>query len=400
LISTALVIPINHSYLRFSYVAVISLWTLFLVTKNLKFPRYITIFIIFFSLLSLTQALYRNFPLQNVFVSSIGLLLYSSCIFSLFKLHKNKLILLLDLYLKIAFYASIFAIFQEISHLIHLGFDFKWLFYGYQNYTYSGPFLKVPSVFTEPGYFAPFLIPAVYISIKKIIKENNELTNFSATSIIIALILTFSTIGYAGFLICLLFIFRSKILVGIIIGSITIALSLIYVPSINTRIKTLLNFSTSDSPEENNTSALIVLLNLNITSISFNSNPLLGTGIDSYESISEPIVKNKIDHPLLLYIIKIIPSENLNLKDGSNLFFRYIVEFGLIGYILIIIFVVKFLLPSGEQRNLQLMCLAFIFCYSLRTGQYLRFELWFFIIFYQSLNTEYNQIKNKILINK
>lgn len=396
--SSAIVLPIDNFYTKYSIVAIVLLWLLFLFTGKLKFPKHITIFIVIFFILSLIQAFFRGFPYKNVIITLGGLIIYSSSVYSVFNLHKNEIYKLIKVYLNVAYYASLFAIFQEITYLFNFGSDFNWLFNGYAPYTYSGPFLKVPSIFTEPGYFAPFLIPAVYISLKHFIKNGRDLNTFKALCIIFALLFTFSLIGYIGLLASILFIFRSNIKHGLIIGIIIIGISIIYIPSINSRILAILNFSTTESIENSNTSSLIILLNLNIALHSFIENPFFGTGFDSYESISIPILKNEITSQLLIDLPSKISDQGLMLKEGGNLFFRMIVEIGIIGILIIFLFFKRKLVPKGENRDIQFMCFVFFLSYSFRTGNYMNFELWYFIILFQSLNIDFNK-KNIQAIN-
>ncbi|MEX2230707.1 MAG: hypothetical protein WD824_00995 [Cyclobacteriaceae bacterium] len=389
-VSTAVFIQIQGFQVNLAQLMLVILFLILLAFSRLMLHKEITLFLGFYFIISIVIALINGFSIIHILISYLVLNMYAAVLNTVFHLHKGRIEKLLALYLNIAFLAGILGVIQEISFLSNFrpGYDFKWLFNAYAKLTYSGIFLKVPSIFTEPGYFAPFMVPAAYLSLKSLIFRSGEVAKIKAIIIVAALLFTFSIIGYLGLFLCLVVLFRKNWIIGISLGVLFTLYAAVNVASIKSRTDSVLDFFHGNLSINANFSALVTILNYHITTQSFMTRPIFGAGIDGYEMVSSQIMAQGFPNEVLNKYISMNHPDSLMVKDGSNLFFRIIVEFGLIGIFLIGFFMLSKFSEISYVRSIQLMCLIFIVTYSLRTGQYLRFELWFFIMLYVKIKGE------------
>jgi hypothetical protein len=297
-----------------------------------------------------------------------------------------------NLYINIAYFTSIIALIQEIGFILNVELlhDMRWIFNGQAFPGIASELLiRVNSVFSEPGYFAPFLSPALYISLETLFTRNDILScsPFRAIVIVVAYILTFSTLGYAGLLLSLLIILRKQLLLLLCITIPLLYITYTYLDMFSARVDALGTVYSDNTANLNHLSysSVVFYLNSLIVSDAVLFNPLFGMGFSSYEANAVNYIHSNYPEMLLQLDTGIEDTGSLMLADGSNLIFRSIVEFGLIGIVIFLWNLWKNMLKINYnhwQKKVQMMCLVFLFTYSLRTGQYVRFELWFFILLF------------------
>ncbi|MFZ1807723.1 MAG: hypothetical protein WAU36_10895 [Cyclobacteriaceae bacterium] len=397
-LSTSIYLPIQNVIINVAQLSIVLLFLMLILLRRLVLHKEITVFLFIYFLISLAVAFYNEFSYQNIAVSYLALNLYASVLASVFVLHNGNIRALIELYLGLALAASILAIFQEFSYLIgfEIGYNLKWIFNGYANPTYSGPFLKVASFFTEPGYFAPFLIPASYISMRSLVFKSGDISRIGAIIILFALIITFSLIGYLGLFICIIILFRKNLMIGVSLSLLFVFYVALNSQSIKPRLETVYDFFNGQVTTSSNFSALIVILNYNLTVEGIKRYPLFGAGIDGYEMVSRRMIEHGIGNEAINKIIQNYDSDILMIKDGGNLFFRLIIEFGIIGVILIVLFFWKNTSYISAEKQIQFACLIFLVTYAMRTGQYLRFEVWFFIMLFLKVKGSNVQQESRI----
>jgi hypothetical protein len=142
-------------------------------------------------------------------------------------------------------------------------------------------------------------------------------------------------------------------------------------------------------------------VNYNIAKDNFIKRPLIGSGFDSYQIVSKESLKTMPLNKGLRKFIMWMDPKNMRYEDGSTMYFRLITELGLFGICSVIwfLYVNKVKDKKTDYRLLQNMCIVFFLTYSLRTGQYIRFELWYFIGFYYCIKKYYDMSKLKIIFN-
>ncbi len=389
-VTTAVSIPIFGVPLNLAQLIAVILFFLFLAFRRLFFHLQVTLFLGVYLFISLIIAYFNDFSYQNILVSYLGLNLYAGVLNSVFKIHEGDIGKLIKMYINVAAFAAGLSIIQEISYLNNYvaGYDFQWLFNGYAQFTFSGPFLKAPSIFTEPGYFAPFLIPASYLGLKSLIFDSGEVGKIKALVIITGLILTFSFIGYFGFLVSIIILLRRNIVIGVGVAVLFAFYIALNSNSIVSRVDGIVDFFSGDYSISSNFSALVTILNYNLTIESFLIRPFFGAGIDGYEMMSQKIISAGFDSPVLNQLLKIASLDILMVKEGGNLFFRLLVEFGLVGVIGILVYLFVKLSSTNSTRHIQFVCLIFLLTFGIRTGQYLRFEVWFFLMLYLKIKDD------------
>lgn len=397
--TTALVVFTNIAILRFHYISIILLFGLLLFSNKLFFYKKITLFVLFYTLINIGQHLFYNtgVPLMEWAESVVGITIYSATLGSYF--NNTPLEESATLYLNIAYWTAVIALLQEVGYIFDLNYlyNMNWLFNG-QAFpgTVSDILIRVNSVFTEPGYFAAFLSPALYISLETLFKRQPILScsYFRAIIIITAYILTFSTLGYAGLLLSLSIVLRKHLLLLITTAIPLIYIAYTFLEMFSLRVDGLTTAYSDNTTNLNHLSysSVVVYLNSLIVSDAIKYNPFLGMGFSSYEQNAVMYIQENFPEMLLASDSSIKDVDNLMLADGSNLIFRVIVEFGLLGLIFFLWNLSKSMLNisyNNWQKKIQIMCLVFMFTYSLRAGQYVRFELWFFILLlYNAKNNE------------
>lgn len=347
---------------------------------------YFCLFALFFSLIS---ALQEEFSIQLIFRTIAGILAVSTVTYSYFKLYDYDFMKIFPHYITIALIISYLGLIQQLCFLMKFtpGYNLSWFFIGYSGEIATvGPFMRITSAFTEPAYFAVALTPAMFLGVNCLLtKGNTFLTNKQSIIVILAYLLSFSTLGYFGFLLAIIFNLKN---IRTIIYSVPLFILLINIMSkskaIYSRINGILHFFAGNVTGEENFSFLVIYNNLNITLNNFINNPLIGSGLDSHQYVSQKsfpdifMVKN-----IKKFLIHAKP-EDLNYRDASTMYLRIISELGVFGLVSIFLFLyfnrVKNKFDNGWL--LQKMCIVFFLTYSLRTGQYVRFELWYFIGLY------------------
>lgn len=325
---------------------------------------------------------YQNF-IGTSFIMMVGVFIYSSAYYWYVRQNQSNLIELVKLYLAFSFIIAIIGIIQEIGFLMGLRYLYDLSIYGIQsfNLTLSGPFLRINSVASEPAHLAFLLLPGCYFALLRLFKEKdiyNIINIRQSIIILIAMILTFSPVGYAGILLLLLFIAKGKgikrfiqmLLLSISFGVVSFYLSL----NINEKIIQI--FTVEEQLTTSNLSTFALYSNALVAWESFRNSFFLGTGINTH-------VINYGKYIDLFFLRKNIVME-LNTNDAGSLFLRVISEFGLVGIFLAIWLLVHFKIRHNTNKLIYVnnMALVGILGYSIRAGNYLDTFFWLMVTIY------------------
>lgn len=424
-LTTAISVPASSALIhRFAYVVYVALFTYLLARNSLVLHRKVTYLLVSLLLFSLYAASTGINELPTVAKTFSGLFLLHIALFSYFAYYKHNYRLLVGHYLTIAKLVAAVGIIQELSFLV--GFEPGWnlsrLYIGQLNYeelvsqTASSSVMRISSFFSEPGYLAAGLSPAAYLAVNNFATGNKEyLKEAWSAVIIVALFFTLSTIGYIAIILSIAFNLRRKQLLRAIIPLIGITSvgwwAVTSVSFFQSRAEGLVSILiTQDATGYENASAILYAMNGEIARQNVLARPMIGSGFDSFKGTAmEALNSNSLPNAFQVYA-SAQPIEYLNFADGMTMYFRSITEFGLIGTGLIIFLFYRHRCnPINHQaRILQNMCIVFFLTYSFRTGQYIRFELWYFIGMYfciykkslaeirnTPLTTEQNFLPNK-----
>lgn len=319
-------------------------------------------------------------PLKQYF----GLLISWTAIWIFFKYNKFSPENLFKIYLQCAKISAIVGIFQQFGYLIGLNYlyDYSWLLIGAAELDTSGSFARVYSLFTEPGYFAAFLIPAVYFSLLRLLGKSNMLTMFESLVFMVSIVFTFSTIGYLGLLLCIVFTLAANfrnLCYGLFFISIVVLLGYSN-ESILSRISAIPNVISMNINGDENFSTLNNGINLFITKSMIVDHPLTAIGIGSYREYSELYLSDLfLQNPILMQSIG-GSVDGLTLTDGGSMYLRLTAELGVFGIVIIILnlFCKRRMIVSQHRKHIAISSILFILIFSIRSGQLIRFDFMFF----------------------
>jgi hypothetical protein len=349
-------------------------------------------------LLSLVSVLRGEVPLSAVLVASVGLFAYSSVLSSYFKVHGFDLYKVFPHYIRIAMIASCLAIAQQLFYLIGFvpGYNLSWLFIGAQSYTTSGPLMRVYSCFTEPGYYAAAVAPAVFLAVKRLATGYSAfLGKTQAVIIVLGIVCSFAGLGYLClFLSVILSVrFRLRSVLVFIVLFAFLVLIFRHSPSIASRVDGVLSVAEGSITGYENTSVLIIRANYVITKYCFLEHPFVGSGLGSSQYVSRSLLSHVYLEEGLERVLGYMDPKDMGFDDASTIYFKITRELGIFGWIAVLWFLLANRIKNkcAEGILLQRMCFVFFAVYSLRTGQYNRFELWYFIFLYAWIKRFYDR---------
>jgi len=321
-------------------------------------------------------------------IQILGVTVFWLVVLMIFSRVSFSLTSVFSIYLHSARIAAFVGLVQQIAY--QLGFDLfwdlRWLLIGAAEPTFSGNFLRVSSFFTEPSYFAVFLMPALYFSVLRL-TNSSRLVNFSSGFMfILALINTFSAIGFVGFILCVFVSLEfqlRKLIFPLLLISFTVVIAF-FSPEVASRFSMDSFANPFEITGAENFSLFNNLINLNISMNMFFDHSLFGVGLGAYRVHS-------IDYLSVLSFSSLdlgdLPSdvvESLTLSDGGSMYLRLVPELGLVG--LMIFFLIFFKrrgkVLTEDEKFISNGALLFIVIYSIRSGQLIRFEFIYFCALY------------------
>ncbi|MES2618284.1 MAG: O-antigen ligase family protein [Bacteroidota bacterium] len=342
----------------------------------------------------------------------IGIVFTSIAYYTFISLNNFNLKQIFKWYIIAAFLVSGYGIMEEFLHLsgIHISKDVRRTGFG---------LYRIYSIMGEPYFLAVAIIPALYFlwaNIKKRVYNYSLRKQFYGLIIIsICFILTFSSAGFIGFALIILFMFYNRGYFSITNWRI-IFLPLIFVTLILvfSNIKdgwqefdikyteTIGAFTSGTHRKEDvasmNSSSFALYSNYLVAMASFEDYPITGTGLGTHE-------KNYIDRFSEFFDSDFLTRYGaFNNYDANSLFLRLMSETGLLGLGLFFTFLLKFFLRRKGYRNPELRDYTImnqgIFIWFVvrlvRTGNYFGNGFFlFFFIYYFSWKIVKNQLRQQ-----
>jgi hypothetical protein len=326
----------------------------------------------------------RGNPLVVPLVQYLGLVVAWLVVWNLFRHLRYSPEAIFKIYLRCATVTAAVAVLQQVAFLVGIEplYDLHWLLPGAAELTVAGPFLRVPSMFTEPSYLAVFLTPALYLSVLRLSGQSQQLRIGRSLLFIAALLCTFSTIGYIGLGLCIVFALRLNFR-NFFLGTLLLA-GLGYIGSTNpelaSRLSSIPNALMLNLEGDENLSALINGLNLAITTQMLEDRPISGYGLGAYRVYSIDYLENVLSGNAVLKERVSGMMEQMTLADGGSMYLRLTTELGLSGLLLMGWLIHRHLRQADSSERADLACatLLYIIVFSLRSGQLVRFEFVFF----------------------
>lgn len=278
-----------------------------------------------------------------------GVLIVFHLLFAYLLLNSYKFDLkdILTDYKKITKWICYVAIIQFVSLKVGFvfGADFSYLGFDMGNFFMGQN--RAQAWFQEPSFMAYAIMPAVFMALAKLFGIDTHLTKKETLLILLTMLLCASSTGLLGFIISLLIILFGKypllkrpIYLFTLFLLVPIVSFLMYlVPMVQQRVDDSVALFFTSNPtsadiNKTNLSTYALYSNFRVTKKTVGSNPILGSGIGSYEYSYDR------------YINEVIPESpirdryQLNKKDANSLVFRLLAETGLLGTFLFLFFIV------------------------------------------------------------
>lgn len=371
-LSNALAFRFNNINIKFDFLFSVILLLSLLFRFKCELNRKLLIFVLFLINGLITSFVYK-INTYGVLINFFLILFFGTLLWNLFKFASYEN--LLKYYKRAAKLCVYFGIIQILAFFININYpniffvnlyDPRLLFVS-SPISYAGIYPKISSFFTEPSYLACFLMPFLIISFNNRKKYISDY--FMLFSVLLVFTFTFSSIGFIALFIYFLsvsFTFNLKKTLPSIFFLVLIIFFILINDSMYTRV---IQLGQSDIDSVNLTT-LGYLVNLNYINTSLNWHYFFGYGLDSYQIILGQM------HDRLQTSSNILQFEKseLMLNGAPTLFFRIFVEYGIIGYLII---VNKF---KYEYLKSPFFFGFLAFCF--RSGEYLRFDTLFFLFMF------------------
>lgn len=390
------------------YVVFLTLLPLF----ALKFgaPQHISVILAFLGLVGLINVGIGNVKTFDFIKIYGGLLLNGFFYYYVIRYYKYNIKQIFAIYLKICFWVAVIGFVQIASKIVgfKMGYDFTWIFnkWGFVEGGFVG--IRVNSVFSEPATLGTSMAPALYVALYNLLhKKTLVLTKFESIAIAIIYPLSASSVAFIGVFITLFLVTDSLrlryFLVGIGLAIIGAIFLYKYSSDFQYRVDTSMALWLYEDYdiENTNSSSFVLYNNAHVTMSAFTDAPILGTGLGSYGQAFE---KYTLTKQVLNYDFE------FNTSDGNSLFFRMLVETGLVGvgaflFIIFRCFISKSKSESKEElvihRIISHGIFVMLMLYLLRQGNYfLNGFILFVLLYYYNFVVFKNEVEaNQIAEN-
>lgn len=411
---------IGSSFDFYYYYLIFFTFLVFYVYKTKKtpwLPGWFFISIAMLFVISFITGFIKDTIRFSMIKQMIGITFSSVAYYNLIRYTKYDIKRIFSIYLTIAFYVAIYGIVEEILLLRgyhHLFDNAKRVSLG---------FYRVYSIMGEPYFLSVALIPALYHYLSQFVgpKPMREQKMIIRLVVILACyIFTFSSAGIMGLgLMGLLILYNFGYFTPSNIRFVVLLLVIfIILPNTNVKLFSMKEFeirmldsykafSNSEQLDKKevaklNSSTFALYSNYIIAKKSFLENPISGGGLGSHEITYDEYFGKLFGKKFMIMYGK------FNQKDGNSLFIRLMSETGIIGLVLLFIFIIRFFVGRKHIKNPDLISFIIInqsifvvfIIRLMRTGNYIGqgFFLFFFLYYFSYLmikNAETKLVKSK-----
>ena len=386
----------------FHYIFLFPLSAIFVI--KLGVPRfYVKLFAIplIIGLIHVALGNNNSFTFFKIFAGLSISILFFYCLIEKYNFNTIKVF---EIYCNACWLLSVIAIFQIVSFLI--GFQSGYNFFGLLNKwgVVRGGIIgfRVNSILPEPTYLATSLSPAVYVSIRNLIKKKTFIfSKLQSVIIIIISILTTSTIGYLGIIISIILsleILRFRYVFFTVLISIAgYFVAYNNVSDFSSRVNSARGLWIEEdfNIDNTNNSSFVLYNNLHIAKENLMKYPLFGTGLGSHETAFKKFTLTK---SLIQYDFE------FNVKDGNSLFVRLCTETGFLGLFFIFILIFNGFIYKLDNNSEDLIThkiisqalFIFIILVLIRQGNYMLNGLPFIFLIYHFNKISYNEKINSL----
>lgn len=391
-------------YITYTFII---LYLPFLITKY-QVPRNIWWILIVLLITGILNVWLDNNTYKNFFKIYLNIainLLFYSCVIAYYNFNVEEMF---RRYLKGAVLVCIYGIIELVAWktgwfslitLHNFGFN-KW------GVTPGGLGIRVNSTYPEPSYFAEYISPAAFSAVYNLfIKKNTYLKVWESWIILIAFLLSFSSLAYTGLFITIIILLLNFGLIRYFFIAIPVLIVLFIVLYNNVeefrgRVDGMkIVFIDEYLLEEKNKEAensqafmarqwrvlskvhgspLVLYNNYYVAMQNFKNNPLFGSGLGSHEIAYQ---KYNLNYLISKWYV-------LNAPDANSMGVRIISELGLMGILFMILFIKNFFvyrnlnIPNDSRWLISGALLTIILIQLLRNGNYTYAGFIFFMLLY------------------
>ena len=331
--------------------------------KKIIFNKKFVTFLTFLFITSTSSVLFLDLTFFPLIKQFIPIVVFFIAAHDIFIKNQVELVKVFHLYIRLAFFSSVFGIIQWI--LSNFGI----------NILIKKPGL-LDSIAYEPSHYAAIIMPAAIYTFYNYIKFKKYFF-----VILISLVLTFSLTSYLAFVITISIpnfsLNRFAYLVFIIFS---IYISLNFLPDrILDRVNALIDYGYDQDYSEVDTHGTLFSFasNLDVAKYSIKKSPIWGSGLGGHEGMYFKYFKNTS--------LELHPLYKINYNSAHSLTIRILSELGILGIFLYILFFVKTYIKNSNQNRVQhilwLSCFSHFICKSFKLGGYIDYGTPFFFTF-------------------
>jgi len=377
-----------------SYIPIVLLLPLFVIRNGIpKVLGSLLFFLLFTGLYGIGNGQNEVLDLLKIWINIGVSALYFYHIILYFKKDIKKLF---QLYMNLAFAISLLGLIQVIAYLA--GIEQLYTFFGVFNkwgISEGGVFgIRMNSIYSEPSYFGSAISPAFFVSILSLtLKKSFFLSTTRSIVVVIAYLLTFSTVSYLGVFVILILIILNYGVFRYILFALPVLIGgyfYLYSSVIEFRVRvdgiTALFSGQTHSAFDVHGSSFVLYNNYTVTKQNLIQNPLFGSGLGSHQHAYEKYSLVKDFGGIY----------DFNSQDANSMLLRIVSETGITGLILTLFFIIRNFRKRDESETadfgwvLSCACLVIIVLQLLRQGNYTYNGFFFFVWMYYFINTEIN----------
>lgn len=346
-------------------------------------------------IVGLLHVVLGNNELNQFLKVYVGALVFFLLYYFIIKYKNFDLWYLFRLYYKFAVFHAYVGLTQFISYLIGFkpGYDFSWFGARTMRPDEIAGFLVYPihALASEPAAFVIVQSAALYFAIGRFLKSNSAKIGTYADALVIisTFILSLSSTGYFALFVSLVLLFSKQLNFKRIAAACIVLpgmLFLLYtsVPKFQERANTMFllmagRIYVDATYGEDAAGSSLILVNHFLVAKENAKNHFMGTGLGSHH------VAFKRYNKLEAWFTGYGPNSMLlNENDASSLFNRILSEMGYVGIFAVLIFLIRFYIPSelATLTAINHASLVFILTMLLRGGHYFLLGLPFYVLSY------------------
>jgi len=379
----------------FHYIIFLLLLPFFIVKYGLPI---VTIQILTFPLLfGLIQVQLGNNTIELLMKIFLGVFISTSFYYYVMVSYDFDVEKLFVYYLKGAYFVTLIGYFQLFSYYVKFepGYQLFGLFNKW-SVVFDAEGLRMNSILPEASQMALIISPAAFIAFHNLLlRKKLYYRNYESILIILAVVLTTSSLGLVGFFLILAYLTINygkavNLLVGLVALLLIGNIFYIYLPDFHSRFDSTWGLWVNHefTLKNVNNSSFILFNHAHVAWENFKNNILFGTGLGSHSFAFDKYSYNLLTEDVVRTSKQANSLSMFNTADANSMFLRLLSETGLMGigsmfYILFRFYVKRdYNYPENNYWLISNAILVLIILYLLRQGNYFINGFPFFVWMY------------------